>query len=138
MPPVTPDLLLRAYACGLFPMSESRRDPRLFWVDPDMRGILPLDRFHVPRRLARRVRKAQEYGVGDFAMVHDSYGTLAADCNILFQALRAAFVEMYEDNDVFAQFKEALDGSLDAPLPEPPARGDLDLMRVMESDFFFA
>ena len=59
MPLVTPELLLRAYACGLFPMSESRRDPRLFWVDPDMRGVLPLDRFHVPRRLARRVRKGE-------------------------------------------------------------------------------
>ncbi len=66
MPPVTPELLLRAYACGLFPMSESRHDPRLFWVDPDMRGILPLDRFHVPRRLARRVQK------GDFELRTDT------------------------------------------------------------------
>lgn len=54
---VTPELLLRAYACGLFPMSEGRNDPRLFWIDPDQRGIIPLSRFHVPRRLARRVRQ---------------------------------------------------------------------------------
>ncbi len=54
---LTPEMLLRAYACGLFPMAESRDDPELFWVDPDMRGIIPLDRFHVPRRLARRVRQ---------------------------------------------------------------------------------
>ena len=59
MTEVTPELLLRAYACALFPMSESRDDPRLFWVDPDMRGILPLDAFHVPRRLARRVRQGR-------------------------------------------------------------------------------
>ena len=49
---ITPDLLLKAYACGVFPMAEDRADPGLFWVDPKQRGILPLDRFHVPRRLA--------------------------------------------------------------------------------------
>ena len=54
---LTPEMLLRAYAYGLFPMAEARDDPELFWVDPDMRGIIPLDRFHVPRRLARRVRQ---------------------------------------------------------------------------------
>ncbi len=55
MTKLTPDLLLRAYASGLFPMAESRDSPDLFWVDPDRRGILPLDRFHVPRRLRRTV-----------------------------------------------------------------------------------
>ncbi len=54
---LTPEMLLRAYACGLFPMAEARDDPEIFWVDPDMRGIIPLDRFHVPRRLARKVRQ---------------------------------------------------------------------------------
>ncbi len=53
---VTPEMLLRAYGLGIFPMAESRDDPRLFWVDPDMRGVIPLDAFHLPRRLARRVR----------------------------------------------------------------------------------
>lgn len=53
---VTPELLLRAYAAGLFPMAERREDASLFWVDPEARGILPLDRFHLPRRLARTVR----------------------------------------------------------------------------------
>jgi len=56
MPRITPGILLQAYAHGLFPMSEDRDDPSLFWVDPEQRGILPLDRFHVPRRLARTVR----------------------------------------------------------------------------------
>ncbi len=55
---LTPDLLLRAYAAGIFPMAESRHDQELFWVDPEQRGIIPLDRFHVPRRLRRTVRKA--------------------------------------------------------------------------------
>jgi leucyl/phenylalanyl-tRNA--protein transferase len=52
-----PELLLRAYAVGIFPMAESRRDPEVHWIDPDHRGILPLDGFHVPRRLKRTVRK---------------------------------------------------------------------------------
>jgi leucyl/phenylalanyl-tRNA--protein transferase len=55
---ITPDLLLRAYASGLFPMADSADDPELFWVEPELRGVLPLDRFHVPRRLARKVRQA--------------------------------------------------------------------------------
>ena len=50
---VTPELLLRAYRVGLFPMAETRRGNRLYWLDPEFRGILPLDRFHVPRRLLR-------------------------------------------------------------------------------------
>ncbi len=54
---LTPEILLEAYARGLFPMAEGRRDPRLFWVDPDFRGVIPLDRFHLPRRLARTVRQ---------------------------------------------------------------------------------
>jgi len=53
---VTPSLLLRAYACGIFPMAESGEDPTLYWIEPKMRGVLPLDRFHLPRRLARTVR----------------------------------------------------------------------------------
>ena len=54
---VTPDLLLRAYSVGLFPMAESRDEPMLFWVDPKLRGVLPLDDFHVPRRLQRTLRQ---------------------------------------------------------------------------------
>jgi leucyl/phenylalanyl-tRNA--protein transferase len=53
---LTPDLLLRAYAAGIFPMAESADDPELYWVDPVQRGILPLDKFHLPRRLARTIR----------------------------------------------------------------------------------
>jgi leucyl/phenylalanyl-tRNA---protein transferase len=53
---LTPELLLRAYAAGIFPMAESADDPELYWVDPVQRGILPLDKFHLPRRLARTIR----------------------------------------------------------------------------------
>src|SRR3546814_13531527 len=51
----SPELLLQAYAVGVFPMAEGRDDPRLFFVDPDHRGIIPLDGFHVPRSLRRTV-----------------------------------------------------------------------------------
>jgi leucyl/phenylalanyl-tRNA--protein transferase len=54
---LTPRLLLRAYAAGVFPMAESADSPELYWFDPDRRGILPLDGFHVPRRLLRTVRQ---------------------------------------------------------------------------------
>jgi leucyl/phenylalanyl-tRNA--protein transferase len=52
---VTPELVLRAYRAGLFPMAERRDAERLYWLDPDKRGIQPLDDFHLPRRLARTV-----------------------------------------------------------------------------------
>jgi leucyl/phenylalanyl-tRNA---protein transferase len=53
---ITPEVLLKAYACGIFPMAESADDPSFFWVEPPERGIIPLERFHVPARLARTVR----------------------------------------------------------------------------------
>jgi leucyl/phenylalanyl-tRNA--protein transferase len=54
---LTPELLLRAYAAGIFPMAEAADDPDVFWVDPEQRGILPLDGFHLSRRLARTLRR---------------------------------------------------------------------------------
>ena len=53
---ITPEVLLKAYACGIFPMAESADDPALFWIEPEKRGVVPLDRFHVSTRLARTVR----------------------------------------------------------------------------------
>jgi leucyl/phenylalanyl-tRNA--protein transferase len=50
---VTPELMLRAYRAGLFPMAETRRGDRLYWLDPEQRGVLPFDSFHLPRRLLR-------------------------------------------------------------------------------------
>ena len=54
---LTPEILVRAYAAGIFPRADSADDPELFWVDPRRRGILPLDGFHVPKRLRRLVRQ---------------------------------------------------------------------------------
>ena len=53
---ITPEVLLKAYACGIFPMAESADDPALYWIEPELRGIIPLKGFHVPARLARTVR----------------------------------------------------------------------------------
>jgi len=53
---LTPELLLRAYAAGIFPMAESRDDASVFWVDPKVRGVLPLNNVHIPRRLKKTVR----------------------------------------------------------------------------------
>ncbi len=55
MPPITPDLLLRAYAMGVFPMAEGRDDAEIHWVDPKRRGIFPLDNFHISRSLLRHI-----------------------------------------------------------------------------------
>jgi len=53
---ITPEVLLKAYACGIFPMAESADDPTLYWIEPERRGIIPLETFHIPARLARTVR----------------------------------------------------------------------------------
>ncbi len=55
--PLTPELLLRIYAAGIFPMAEDADDPALHWIDPEHRGILPLDGFHVSRRLQKKIRR---------------------------------------------------------------------------------
>lgn len=71
---VTPALLLRAYASGVFPMAESAEDDELFWIDPQRRGVLPLDGMHVSRRLAR------SFLAGGFEVVvdEDFEGTVRA------------------------------------------------------------
>lgn len=66
MRPLTSDLLLRAYGMGIFPMARSRHDPRLYWIDPDQRGVLPLDTFHVPKSLTKVLKR------GDFEVRVDT------------------------------------------------------------------
>jgi leucyl/phenylalanyl-tRNA--protein transferase len=56
---ITPDLLIRAYAAGVFPMAESRGRAKIFWVDPDWRGVIPLDGLHVGRSLRKKIRRKQ-------------------------------------------------------------------------------
>lgn len=56
---ITPDLLLKAYAMGVFPMAEGREDPVVHWVDPRRRGVFPLDGFHISRSLAKVIRQGR-------------------------------------------------------------------------------
>lgn len=63
---ITPGILLKAYACGIFPMAESADDPGMFWIDPEERGIIPLEAFHVSRSLRKTIRR------GTFEMRYDS------------------------------------------------------------------
>lgn len=59
---ITPQVLLKAYTCGIFPMAESADDPQLYWIEPQARGVLPLDRVIVPKRLQRTIRQ-QPYDI---------------------------------------------------------------------------
>ncbi len=54
---ITPDVLLRAYACGIFPMAENANDPALYWIEPQQRGIIPINNMQVHKRLARTIRQ---------------------------------------------------------------------------------
>jgi len=72
---VTPELLLRAYRVGLFPMAETRRGQRLYWLDPELRGVLPLDGFHLPKRLLRTVL-SERYEVTS----NQSFSAVVAGC----------------------------------------------------------
>ena len=69
---ITPQVLLKAYACGIFPMAESADDPALYWIEPQQRGILLLDRVHTPKRLARTIRQ----GVYDIRIDSDFEGVI--------------------------------------------------------------
>jgi leucyl/phenylalanyl-tRNA--protein transferase len=67
--PLSPELVLRAYAEGIFPMAERRDDPQLYWISPEQRGVMPLESFHVPRRLARTVKNDRFAVTCDLAFV---------------------------------------------------------------------
>lgn len=82
-------------------------------------------------------QKAVEYGVSDFAFIHDDYGTHAADTDTLHRAIREAFVELYEANDPLVDFKIFNEDRSGIILPDPPSRGTLKLTQVLESEYFF-
>jgi leucyl/phenylalanyl-tRNA--protein transferase len=78
---LTPELILRAYAAGIFPMAEDADSPDLFWVSPEKRGVLPLDGFHISRSL-RKTMKTREFSVRvdtDFDAVIDGCATEGED-----------------------------------------------------------
>ncbi|WP_256244000.1 DNA-directed RNA polymerase [Burkholderia ubonensis] len=83
--------------------------------------------------LALTVKECKRQGVNALAMIHDDYGTHAADTEKLYRAVRKTFVEMYETHDPLADFRDQFED-----LPALPSRGDLSLAQVQESPFFFA
>lgn len=87
--------LLGAYRRGVFPMAEGRHDRRLFLVDPEERGILPLQGFHVPKRLARTVRQAPYTITADKAFVRVMEGCAAATEGRETTWINAAVLNLY-------------------------------------------
>jgi DNA-directed RNA polymerase len=81
---------------------------------------------------------ALDNGVTQFAMIHDSYGTVAADVDMLAACLREAFVDMYEDHNVLQEFLDGLPEEVRAECPPIPPLGDLNIKEVLNSEFFFA
>jgi DNA-directed RNA polymerase len=85
---------------------------------------------------------AAREGIKDFALVHDSFGTHAADTGRFFSILRETMVDIYTTTDVMQDFHDQMSGQISeenlANLPVPPARGKLDLTAVLNSDFAFA
>jgi leucyl/phenylalanyl-tRNA---protein transferase len=75
MSSITPQILLQAYAAGVFPMAESAGDPALYWVEPEERGIIPLDGFHISRSLRKRV-KHQTYEI----RIDAAFNQVIAEC----------------------------------------------------------
>ena len=104
---LTPEILLRAYASGVFPMAESRDDPGVLWVDPRRRGVFPLYNFHISRSLKRAIRQ-QNYTIRintAFAAVVDACadrpetwinGTIRALYLRLHETGRAHSLEVWE------------------------------------------
>jgi leucyl/phenylalanyl-tRNA--protein transferase len=95
-PFLTPELMVRAYAAGIFPMSEGAEDPQVFWVDPQRRGVFPLDGFHISRSLRKQIAKGgYEVRVdSDFAAVLERCADRAptwinAELSACYKALHA-------------------------------------------------
>lgn len=92
---LTPELLLDAYAHGIFPMAESADSSDLFWVDPDDRGIIPLENFHISKSLRKKLkRNFLEIRIdSDFLSVINNCAAARRDCNDTW--INAEIIELY-------------------------------------------
>lgn len=88
------------------------------------------------------VHASRAYGIKSFAVIHDSFGTIPADAGDLFKAVRESMVKTYAGNDVLADFYEQFECQLHesqiAKMPPLPKKGNLDIYKILESDFAFA
>lgn len=97
---LTAELVLRAYAAGIFPMAENRDDPTVFWVDPRVRGVLPLETFHVPRKLRKVLRKGEFEVTCDTAFA-DVIDLCAETTDVRHETwinneIRAAYIDLHQ------------------------------------------
>lgn len=92
---LTPAMLLQAYRQGVFPMAEAQNDPRLYWFDPQARGILPLEGFHISRSLARRIRAGQFRITLDTAFPSVIDGCADRPSTWINSEIRRLFLELY-------------------------------------------
>lgn len=96
---IAPELLLRAYASGIFPMSEDAEDPEVFWVRPEKRGIIPLDDFHIPRSLRKTIRQKKfEIKIdSDFVRVIDGCASGTGDRSRTWinKSIRDAYIKLF-------------------------------------------
>lgn len=85
------------------------------------------------------VVRATEEGINSFGMIHDSYGAIPADCQMLSEILRDSFIRLYTDHDVLGSLNDQFRGQWADPseCPLPPAQGSLDLEGIRRSDYFF-
>ncbi|EPX85608.1 leucyl/phenylalanyl-tRNA--protein transferase [Salipiger mucosus] len=92
---VTPELLMQAYAAGVFPMAEHRDDPEIFWVDPRRRGIIPMSGLHISRSFAKRLKR------DDYSVTMDQAFEAVIDAcaqrreTWINQEIRTLFVELH-------------------------------------------
>jgi leucyl/phenylalanyl-tRNA--protein transferase len=97
---IPPELLLKAYASGVFPMAENANDPEVFWVRPETRGIIPLDTFHVPKSLRKTMRQ-HPFDIRidtDFAGVIDGCAEERIDRETTWinAPIREAYIRLFE------------------------------------------
>ncbi|MEM7525423.1 MAG: leucyl/phenylalanyl-tRNA--protein transferase [Pseudomonadota bacterium] len=92
---LTPSLLLRAYAAGVFPMADSADASEVLWIDPQLRGIMPLNQFHAPRSLLKRIRR------GDYSVTFDKdfegviNGCAARDTTWINDEIRRLYIGLF-------------------------------------------
>jgi leucyl/phenylalanyl-tRNA--protein transferase len=96
---ITPELIVRAYQAGIFPMSEDAEDENLFWVSPEQRGIIPLDGFHLSASLRKAIRKSG-FAVKvdtDFPAVIEACATVGADRDSTWinRTIRSVYGELF-------------------------------------------
>lgn len=106
---ITPDVLLRAYAMGIFPMSDGRDEPEIHWIDPRRRGILPLEGFHLSRSLSRRIRSGNHRVTVDTAFEAVVEACAARDETWISQRIQRLYAQLHALG--FAHSVEVWDGA---------------------------